>query len=468
MRLARLAGAQQDVLELAPGDLNKQAAIGGVLLTTALVAFASAAFALNTALQLPLVACVVVGLAWGVVILNLDRMLVIGIGRMSGMWRNIISTLPRLMLAVVIGTVISTPLVLRIFQPEIDSELQLMHSEALIASQQKLSERFARIQDLEAQETKLQDVLAGRTVGKASEDPDVKAATAAYDRANQVYLEADRSAKCEYDGSCGSRVPGDGEAYRQKLAAANEARTARDTAKSKLDAVTGEAEKRASEGQTTDVEKARHDLGGVQDELKRLREEKIGAETSASKAEQANTGLLARLEALSRLTENRPMAQLAHLALFLLFLCLELLPVLVKILMSTGPETLYDRLVARREADANTADEVWSRKQTQIAEARSNVRVELELDRAAAQIEAGKRANAALVDAQSEIAQKAIDTWARVAAARSDEELARWYQQHTAPQPSPDTTMPISVQWPTTTALPQTNGHQLTPPTRAN
>ena len=62
--LARLAGAQPDVLRSARTDRVKYTAMGGVLLTTAGVAGVSAAFALNTAVGLPAVAAIVAGALW--------------------------------------------------------------------------------------------------------------------------------------------------------------------------------------------------------------------------------------------------------------------------------------------------------------------------------------------------------------------------------------------------------------------
>src|SRR5690348_8177868 len=109
-----MAGAQPDLLRQAPADKTRYTAMGGVLLTTAAVAGVSAAFALNTAVGLDPVSSVVVGVLWGWVIFNLDRMLIISLTRHGGRWRNVLTAVPRVLLAVVIGFVISAPLVLRI------------------------------------------------------------------------------------------------------------------------------------------------------------------------------------------------------------------------------------------------------------------------------------------------------------------------------------------------------------------
>jgi hypothetical protein len=181
LQLAKLAGARPDILKKAPGDITKHATMGGVLLSTSVVAGVSAFFALNSVLSLSWPVCLAAGAGWAVVILNLDRMLVVS---MSGAG--------------------STPLVLRIFEPEINAELTTMKAEAIQHSKQVLDKTYADIQQLRAEEKTLQDTISGRSPQATSEDPDVKAAQASYDKANGAYLEAEKTAQCELDGTCGT------------------------------------------------------------------------------------------------------------------------------------------------------------------------------------------------------------------------------------------------------------------------
>ena len=72
------------------------------------------------------------------------------------------------------------------------------------------------------------------------------------------------------------------------------------------------------------------------------------------------------------------------------------------------------------------------------------------------QVRQGKEATTLLVEKQSEIAKKAIDTWGRIALSRSDAELARWYARHSGhqaggapagppPEPAPAVTISTSA-----------------------
>jgi Domain of unknown function (DUF4407) len=444
MWLARLAGARPGLLEKAPGDLAKHATMGGVLVSTALVSAISAFFALATVLELPAAPSAAIGLCWGVIILNLDRMLVVSMGRQNGFWLNVWMLVPRLLLAAVIGTVISTPMVLRVFQPEIESELTTMHAEAAIESRKIREDAFVQIERLEKREKELQAIVAGGSTAAVSADPDVKAAQAAYDAAEKSYQKAQSDAQCELDGTCGTGDRGVGESYRQKERAAADARAARDTAKRKLDDVTAEVSRRLQDGARSQADAAAKELPVVQTDLARYRAERDEAEKNANEAESGNTGLLARLEALGRITENSPGGSSAHWMLFLLFLSIEVLPVLSKFLASLGAPSAYDRLLAREDQQIDHSHEVWSHKQRSVIDAQADIPVQIELHKAAAQLAAGKAAVDALVAKQTKIALRAVDVWGDLAAHRSDEELHQWYREHIGATVAPPSRTPGS------------------------
>ena len=71
------------------------------------------------------------------------------------------------------------------------------------------------------------------------------------------------------------------------------------------------------------------------------------------------TGLIGRLEALSRLTAKSGMIMTAHLFIFLLFIALELAPVLVKLLSLNSP---YDLLLSGHEQAFQTIQKVKTHK----------------------------------------------------------------------------------------------------------
>lgn len=460
--LIRLGGAREDVLGQAPGDVPKQMSLGAVIVGTAVMAAISATFALTTAVHLPVPVAMVVGLLWGLLILNLDRMLVVSMGRRSGIWANIGTAVPRVLLALLIGTVISLPLVLRIFDPEITAELQVMRNEALGAAQTRIDQnpRFIDIPKLEAEEKRLQGIVSGQTPDDVGSDPDVARLQQQRDAKEKEFETAQDEAVCEHDGTCGTGVRGEGPEYREKRDRADRLKAERDALTAQLAAATTAARQRISTGSVQAQGAAKVELQRIQQELETRRTERTFESDKARAAEIQNDGLLARIEALDRISTGRPLMWVAHLTLILLFVCIELLPVLVKIMSVTGPKSLYEQLVEKRDEDALVADQVWSDKQREIALLRVGVRMDLEQDRADAQTDAGKRSNAVLVAAQEDIAKRAVQVWADVAKRRADHELAAWLAQYGGGQATAGPLGPYSHPAPPVTpSPPPTNGH---------
>ncbi|MBM7769887.1 hypothetical protein JOD54_000091 [Actinokineospora baliensis] len=470
--LARLAGARPHVLRKAPGDLVRHAAMGGVLLTTAGLAGVSAFFALHSALGLSVPASAAAGVGWAVVVLNLDRMLVIGMGAVTGGWQRFLLALPRIALALVIGAVVSTPLVLRIFQPEINAELMGMRAEALEEGNRKLDEAFKSIKALTEQESGLRAVIEGRDLPAAAKDADVIRAQQRYDAAETTYRKAQAEAECELDGTCGTGRPGVGDSQRQKQREADDAKADRDRALAELNRVTAEAEKRIRDGQTSAVEAAKAKLPDVQRDLRVAQERKRVAESETADAENGNTGLMARMTALERLSDKNTAAAQARLFLFLLFLCIEILPVLVKLITSVGTKSLYDRMVDRADDDADNVDEQQVAADRAVRDMEDKAKLDLAQQRVDAQIEVGKRATDELIARQTDIALRSVTVWAELAMLRTDEQLTEWYQRnisHLAPYgptatPRSLTTQPLRpIRLPAATPQPP-NGNAPTPP----
>lgn len=435
--LARLAGGQPALLESAPGDRIKHTAMGCMLISTASVAGVSAAFALNTAVKLPIVASAIAGLLWGLVIFNLDRMLVVSMVRQSGLLRNILTVVPRIALAIVIGAVVSAPLVLRIFQPEIESELVLIQQERAISNQEEIQRRFADITPAQQKVDDLQKKAVGGNAPSISEDPDVKAAQAILTNAQQAYDKAAAAAQCELIGTCGTHTPGRGEAWQRAQAIADQALATLNTAKQRFADAEAAARRKIDSSTTSEQEAARRDLDVLLPQLHSRIAERDAELAKAGNIENNNSGLLVRLEALDRLTAKQQSMATAYLALLLLFMSIEVLPVVTKLLLIIGKESHYDKLVSAQESQLELAYTSESMRRDERSAIRDNVLLQLEQDRAAAQLAAGKKANALLVGKQGEIARQAIEVWAQVATSRSEADLHQWRAANAAPAPAP-------------------------------
>src|SRR4051812_20807617 len=218
--MAVLAGARPDVLASAPGARAKFVALGGVLLSTGGLAAVSAAFAVHMALGVWWPFALVIGLGWGFVIVNLDRMVLVGMGHDSSWKRNLVLAVPRVGLALILGIVVATPLTLQIFHKEIDTEIVQMQAERSDAYRTGLESdaRFADLPALRERIATAESVVAsgGQTdAGLAVVHGSVAARQAELDAALATAQTLEAKAQCELDGTCGTGERGAGTAYQQ-------------------------------------------------------------------------------------------------------------------------------------------------------------------------------------------------------------------------------------------------------------
>jgi hypothetical protein len=397
--LAGLAGARSDILELAPGARSKFVALGGVLLSTGALAVLSMSFAVHMALGVWWPLAVLVGLGWGFVVVNLDRMLLVGMAHDSSLKRNVVLAVPRVGLALVLGVVIATPLTLQVFHKEIDTQIVALQAEKSDAYQRSLDAdaRFAGLPELREQVALEQEVVASDGLadpGLAVVHGEVTARQAAYDEAMARQRELEERAQCELDGTCGTGDAGTGTAYQQARAAADAQAAVVTATRSDL----GTALDAASAAEDRSAQQARADLETHQAELTRLTEQKTDLQAAFDETNRDSGGLLLRLEALSRLSDTNATLWAAQVMLSLLFMSIEVLPVLMKLLLNFSPPTAYDRLAALRDRADLDGEEIKRRARRTVEEAEAELLVLAEkerVDRQRDQVLARRRARLA-------------------------------------------------------------------------
>ncbi|WP_291037704.1 DUF4407 domain-containing protein [Herbiconiux sp.] len=434
-----LGGARLDVLADAPGDRARFVAMGGVILSTAFLSAVSATFALVMAVGAPLPVAIVVGVFWGVIILNLDRLLIIGMAKQKGVWRNVALAIPRIALALIIGTVISTPLTLQIFQAEINSEIQVMQAEDKAAFEERMATdpRFAQIPTLEERIASNQAIVDQGLQTDFASDPNYAAAVAATASAQAAYDAAQAAYLAEIDGSGGTGVRGDGPVTASKLAAF-EAAEARLTAAQAAQTAAEEAAAANLEASAQSrLDAATDQLEADQATLATAQEQRSAEQAAYASAVDNSAGLLSRLDALFRLGETNALLNFAHIMIALLFICIELLPVIVKVLGNLGGQTAYDRILDVREDGEVSGGEIWAAERTRAIAAEASVQVSVAEDRAERQVEFGKRVNQTVLEQQEAVITRALETWAGYAAARASERMEEWEQQLEAEDAAP-------------------------------
>lgn len=281
------AGVNPELIVKCPrSEYIKYTSIGATVIFTAILAIVSSFFAFNLIVENFWVK-IILSLFWGAIIFNLDRFLVSSIRG-----KNLTQFFPRILLAFFIALVISKPIELKLFQPEINRYLS------------KLSASELEIVDLEY-EKKLAEL--NRRIDAVQGDVNSK-----FELKEQYY----KDYKCECDGTCGTGIRGRGSECERK--------------REKYEAFNFEYESLKEESQLI--------MLGLENDKKALSEGRLKKEEAVQAS--LTFGLLARLNALSELPGYYSWA------IMLIFMLIETAPVFTKMMSSKGP---YELLLQEAE-----------------------------------------------------------------------------------------------------------------------
>lgn len=121
------SGAHVPTLKKYPIEHNKYVGIGATIFFTALFASLSGGYAMYFVFSgndFAVIFAILFGLLWGTAIFNMDRYIVGSINKQGSTNQQILQASPRILLAIMIGVVISRPLELKIFDKEIRQKLK--------------------------------------------------------------------------------------------------------------------------------------------------------------------------------------------------------------------------------------------------------------------------------------------------------------------------------------------------------
>lgn len=412
--LLRVAGTNERVLADVPTDTNKQSALGAVILTTAALASVSAFMALQMALDFPWPVALVGAIFWGWAILNLDRWLVVSTARQAKKRHSIFMGLPRVLLALIIGAVVSTPLTLNVFGDEINTQLQVIKTREAAEFERQLQTdpRFASLAKDEAKIEELQNQIAQGVPGDAVlKDPQVKDLSSRLLAAETEYRAAEKAVMCEKEGTCGSGTPGAGPASAEKIAARDRLRAEVNDLREQLDQAKEQAKQNASTTAASLKSDRQAALASLQTKVATAQKQRDAEMAAHQQMADDADGLLARIGALHELEQSDPNMQLAHIVLFLFLTCLELLPTLFKLLQIISKPSAYE--LALRTYEEHQLARLKLRLATIHSEAKdaADFARKSSMSRAKTQRKAQERAARAVLDAQLELTKESLATW---------------------------------------------------------
>jgi hypothetical protein len=353
--LVALSGAQPDILTRFPTERIKYQSLGWAILITCVMAALSMWFALTSVLGFNPVAMVPVALAWGLIIMGIDRWLVTSMP-IDGS-RKLAMALPRLVLALLLGSLISTPIVLRAFQSEINNQISIIKEQraaAFITSQQNSAVQ-QQVTHWQAVVTNLQRVIESQ--GAVPINPNSDQTVQALQKQEQAALALEqqyyRQWQCQLYGGGGCGAP----AGNGPLAQASQQRYLQET--QQVSSINGQIQAREAALQTSDAQsqvvhlaQAKGALPAAQIQLQAAQQREDSLVNNFDNTNAAANGLLLRLQALDQLSAGNNTLNGARFLLFLLFLVIECLPVTVKLLQRPGNYERFLQTVAKRELNA--------------------------------------------------------------------------------------------------------------------
>lgn len=342
--LTTLSGARPEILDQCPTERPKFQTLGLVILITCGTAAVSMGFVLSSALGVNPFIAVPVGLMWGLIVMSLDRWLTTSMP--TGGFRRWMTAIPRVGLALLLAILISTPLVLLIFQSDINAQVAVIKEQqtSVFLMEEQHSQLAQRVTYWTTEVTDLQRAIESR--GQAplnpSTDPQVQSLTKQQNAELALEQKYYRAWQCQLYGGPGC-PQGNGplahaseESYQQAAAQVATLSSEIQQRETQLTAADRTAEQARYQEAVSALPGARAQLSNAQAQEAALRNDFEAQNNAAS-------GLLIRLQALNQLSGEDFTLNVARLLLFLLLLGIDCLPVMVRLLQRPGN---YEKILA--------------------------------------------------------------------------------------------------------------------------
>ena len=327
--LMMCSGSNLHILQKSPSEWNKYAGIGGIVLFTAVFATLSASYAMFTVFEDVWISAGF-GILWGLMIFNLDRYIVSSIKKTGSFWNQFFMAVPRLILATFLGIVISKPLELKIFEKEVNKQLNTI---------------------IQRNKTELQKTMNGRILQQsgpfAEEKQKIQKQIATYQASyDSAAVELEKEILGTKTGLTSGKV-GFGTNAKRKAELKEQRRKDLENYQKQM-----EPRLKYLDSQISGV------YQNLQTEQK-----------NSEQAENKFDGFAARLQALSELGDTNSIMALASFFIMMMFITLEISPVLVKLISSVGP---YDYLLDKTENDYR----LYSKEKIEKGNAATDFRIE--------------------------------------------------------------------------------------------
>jgi hypothetical protein len=415
------AGVNKKVLRQCPSDYAKYAGIGGTILFTALMACFSGGYALSFVFGEWWIG-LVFGIFWGLLIFNLDRFIVNTMysdGKVTIGWQEFKSGLPRIIMAIFLGIVISYPLELKIFDDEIQVKIEELKEERL---RQYIAVDQQRVDSLEQVLSHLRETPV------SIYDVDITGGNQQLN--NLMSRQKDLQNKIDQENSAIANLDREIKALKRNNNEKNNAAISK-----KINAKTGHQSSR--NGYQAELKNVQAEMAVISPQVQELIRKKTSDRESNIKTLQSDiatlktkianadkeynkvldknfNGFQAQMLAFSEMKDTRAegdlvsSTQIASWLIMILFIIIETAPTFFKMMMEDGP---YDDLLRAEKHRVN----VLSQKRISDVNDEVSTSVKISTMKNQKRLEAETLANEDILkriaEVQAELLQKSIDAW---------------------------------------------------------
>ncbi|MBR5237562.1 MAG: DUF4407 domain-containing protein [Paludibacteraceae bacterium] len=360
------SGANRHILRQCPTEYSKYFGIGGTIFFTAAMAMLSGGYAFYTIFD-SINLAIIFGVFWGLLIFNLDRFIVNTMysdGKHTISWGEFVAGLPRLVIALFLGVVISTPLEMKIFEDRIESQIIKDNARRTTDTRNVANQDYEKLQTLQA-------TLADLNIERKELEMKLN--------------EASNDLKEEGEGSALSGIAGHGPIYKEKEAYERKCQEALDR---------WERQHRTQIDQLNeDIEILRKKINSFENDIERGVEE---------------DGFCVRYEAFSNIKKEVPAVRIVSLFIMILFIIIEVAPTLFKMMIASGP---YDELL-KEEMERKKAQSITN---VSLINDNANTQIQISVAKNKEKLEAEVLANkivlTKIAEAQAELIETAIEEW---------------------------------------------------------
>lgn len=421
--LIKCSGADKEILDQCTiKEKNKFIGIGSTLILTAVLASLSGGYAIYSTFD-SVVFSTIIGIFWGIVIFSLDRYIVTSIDKKGEWWNQLLTALPRLLMAFVLAITISKPLELRLFQDAVNKSMGEI-SDASISGcesdwnteRDKLAKRKSELENERKQKTEEiynKDGIYNDFVKKQEDLKNINnGKQSSINQNNPIIARGTSYPIVGYRGD-GSPI----KTVKRTAAAINALKENKSLGQSitennnKINQIETEKIERKkilkTQVETTEDQYTKQ-INGVQQQIDDHNTKRSGFIADCTSRSKNAKDLPAQLQALSKLTNENESIAWASFLITVLFVILETAPVVVKLLSSKGT---YEEILEAKEYAISMEQKI------KISNLNDEINTVLKIstEKNKNKLDAELKGNSELLNeialAQAEIAKVAIAKW---------------------------------------------------------